>query len=148
MDDPVKTLLALLYDNWTLTDELDAESVAFRTEEPLKPDTRFVTKNISIEIKGVASGATPKNTQRTVFREIVSIDVWVRLTPATEEGKETALDNKRALIEHIRSIIKAHAHRESGIDFKYFGGDKTLNGLGEEPPFLRSIVNVVCIYNV
>jgi hypothetical protein len=148
MDDPVKTLKTLLETDWSLDDTLAAERIMFRTEEPLRPNTRFVSKNISVEIKSVASGATPRNEARTVFRETVAVDVWVRITPSTEAGKETALDNKRKLIEEIRRIVKAHRHRESNIDFKYFGGDKTLNGLGEEPPFFRTIANVVCIYNV
>ena len=149
MDDPVKTLKTLLEDEWLLTENATMkENIVFRTEQPIKPDTRFLSKNTSIEISQVASGANPRNEGRTVFRETIAINIWVRIAPPNEAGVATAVDNKRKLIEEVRRIVKANRHSASGIDFVYFGGDKSLNGLGEEPPFLRTAVDVVCIYNV
>ena len=149
MQDPATTICALLQDQWTLTENDNMTGViSFRQGEPSNADTRFTPHKISIECKHISSGAKPRNQLRTVFYEIVGIDIWVRIADQTETGKNSALTLKRQIIDECRRIIKANQSTATDIDYMSFAGDNPLDKPSGQPPYFRVILNIVCQYNV
>lgn len=145
MNDPAQSLKTLIESNWTLTSP-NADDITFRVGEPINLAERFLKRDISIEFHRLRAISQPRNKARTIIRELTPIHVWIRIKPATENGKTTAQSTRQTIIDHIKSIIKENAESATDIKYMYQGGDQHPDELGKEPPVLHSVINVVCLY--
>jgi len=145
MNDPAQSLKTLIESNWTLSSP-SKNDITFRVGEPVNLAERFLKRNISIEFHRLRAVSQPRNKARTIIRELTPIHIWIRVTPATEHGKESKQTLRQAIIDHIKSIIKNNAESVTDIKYIYQGGDQHVDQLGDEPPVLHSVINVVCLY--
>lgn len=143
MQEPEKTLKELLENQWTLKNPLGTRDIAFRIEEPENPAERFKSQPVSIEVCGLANATRQKSDARTIFNEIISIHVWQHVNAA---DKNRSIAERQQLIDHIRTIIKTARKTATDIKYMRFAGDRKISGFNQEPPFLHTVIDIICLY--
>lgn len=149
MQDVTKTIVKALKDNWQALSSIRKRQIAFVRGEPLSLDMRFAKGVIaSIEVKGIVDPISKRSLARSTHKEVVAIDVWLRLDPIIEKHKEKLMDTLQDIKDEIERIVKAKQTSSTDIRFMFPRSWIPLTNLKpeNENPYLRSMFYVVCQY--
>jgi len=146
MEDPAKTLITQLQNDWSLTGDLDKSKITFRRGEPFDLTTRFTKRKISIEATKLTNPIRKRTLATSEHHEVVSINVWMLIHPKTEEKITSLMDDRQSIIDEIRRIIEASQRSLTDIKFSFLTVERHLDNFEDEPPVLHTVCEVECQY--
>lgn len=144
--------MKILKDNWSLTGDLTGSI------NPLSPTgVRFTTGWYDMQILTPQISITPSFSIERVLNlqgdyylsnDFVNVDVWIRpqMTSNTSMGKTKA--DRWSMVQEVRKIIREHRtdYNFRGLRMFHLTRMSTRDEMNEDPPLLRTEIQVKCIY--
>ena len=142
MQSPVKIIKDLLYENWSLEDDLDKDNMEWRFGEPDDPSTRFVAKEMSMEFGELTTPRDKRSLTRSIARTVVTVDFWRKYNIA--KSKEQMETDRQDVVDEVDKIISANEISAVDLDLVYVAVDRPLDE--PEERIIRSQIEIVCVY--
>ena len=144
MQDPVKTIKELLYDNWFDDDsDLDRDDITWRFGPPDNPANRFNDHKMSFEFDSMTGTRRKRTLSRSQARRIVTVDFWK--SKSIEEIREDLKTLIQGMVDKLDTIITANEREATDLDFIYVGaGPRNLDKVDEG--YVRAQLEIVCVY--
>ena len=144
MQDPVKTIKELLYDNWFDDDsELDRDDIAWRFGPPDNPMNRFNDHEMSFEFDSMTGMRRKRTLARSQAKRIVTIDFWKSMS--IEDDREDLKTLIQSMVDRVDVIVTANERAATDLDLIYVGaGPRSLDRVDEG--YVRTQLEMVCVH--
>lgn len=144
MQDPVKTIKELLYDDWFDDGSvLNRDDITWRFGPPKNPANRFNDAEMSFEFNDLAEPRRKRTQARTQARRAVTVDFWMQANPDAE--RETLKTNMQTMVDKVDALIAAAETSATDLDFIYVGaGPRNLDRVDEG--YVRSQMEIICVH--
>ncbi len=136
-----KNIKDLLYDNWSLTDELDRKK--FYWSGSMIPPKIRAEKPLTIEVTNPTGDGFPQSSFHTKIHDLFKIDLWMKLIDPTALAYFEKRDTDRALVKNeIMKIIHDNQNAITGLKIGVFGRFLTQDEMEKAPFWFHNTVYV------
>lgn len=144
MQDPVKTIKELLYDNWFDDDSnLDRDDITWRFGPPENPANRFNDQEASFEFDTMTESRRKRTLVRSQARRIVTVDFWKSVNPDSDrEDLKTLIQD---MADKVDSIVSTNERVATDLNFIYVAaGPRNLDRIDEG--YVRAQMEIICVH--
>ena len=146
MQEPTKTIVELLQNNWNDDCGVAKSTIQFRRGEPLNLLDRFRQREITVEVCKLTKPTEQRTISSVKVTEIVAVNVWMIIRPKSDEQIATLLDKRQVIEDEIERILLANNRSATNINFVMLDDTRYMDDYESEPPVLHAVKHVACIY--